>query len=422
MENHIFTVWKRKSQKEIQDIVSSSLRKNVNFDTANVLGLPASYLDQEVFSSDSNILKDAPFLTALVHNPNHIGCHTLGDSESYFEGTHHIERELIEICSVDIMKAKPQSCDGYIASGGTEANVQAMWMYRNYFLTELNAKQNEISILCSEDSHYSMNKGANILNLDIYQFSVNKKTRLGSENSIESEIKKAKENGVKYFIVVANMMTTMFGSVDELDKILNGLKKHSCTFRIHVDGAYGGFYYPFTNTNNELNFSNPHISSITLDAHKMCQAPYGTGVFLAKKGMIKYTGTSASYVKGNDFTLIGSRSGATAIAVWMILSKHGPYRWIEKTFILQKRTEWLCRQLDELEIEYYHNSFSNIVTMETNEALQKLSAKFGLVPDDHDSPNYYKVVVMEHVTIEKLELFVTELELELIQKTEPVLI
>jgi len=35
---------------------------------------------------------------------------------------------LIEICAVDIMKAQPNSCDGYIASGGTEANIQAMWM------------------------------------------------------------------------------------------------------------------------------------------------------------------------------------------------------------------------------------------------------------------------------------------------------
>lgn len=422
MENRTFTIWKRKSKEALKEKVFSSLRKNVNFDTANVLGLPASYLDQEVFSSDNNLLKDAPFLTALVHNPNHIGCHTLGDSESYFDGTHQIEKELIEICSVDILNAKPNSCDGYVASGGTEANIQAMWMYRNYFLSELSAKNSEICILCSEDSHYSMNKGANLLQVDLYQYSVHSKTRLGTLNSIEFEIKKAKNDGKKYFIVVANMMTTMYGSVDELEPILSGLKKHSCTYKIHVDGAYGGFYYPFTNSKNKLNFSNPNISSITLDAHKMCQAPYGTGIFLAKKGLIKFTGTSASYVKGNDFTLIGSRSGANAIAVWMILSTHGPFRWIEKTFILQKRTEWLCSQLNELGMEYYRNEFSNIVTMNWNESLQKLSSKFGLVPDDHNHPKCYKIVIMEHVTIEKLELFVTELELELIQNQQPVLI
>jgi glutamate/tyrosine decarboxylase-like PLP-dependent enzyme len=85
---------------------------------------------------------------------------------------------------------------------------------------------------------------------------------------------------------------------------------------------------------NKLNFSNPNISTITLDAHKMCQAPHGTGIFLAKKGMLKLKGTSASYVKGNDFTLVGIPSGANASTIWMILSTHGTYRWIEKTFIL----------------------------------------------------------------------------------------
>ena len=385
------------------------------------MGLPASYLDQEVFSHDSNLLKDTPYLTSLVHNPNHIGCHTLGDSESYFSGTHNIEKELIEICAVDFLKANPNSCDGYVASGGTEANIQAIWMYRNYFRHELNASLNEICILCSEDSHYSMNKGSNLLNIDIFQFGVDNETRLGTEKSINKAIVEAKENGKKYFIVVLNMMTTMYGSVDELEPVLTELNNQNCTFKIHIDGAYGGFYYPFTNPENELNFSNPNINSVTLDAHKMCQAPYGTGIFLAKKGLINYTGTSATYVKGNDFTLIGSRSGANAIAVWMILAKHGPYRWIEKTFILQKRANWLCEELDELGISYYRHPFSNIVTMKTNEAISQLSQRFGLVPDNHDNPSWYKIVVMDHVTIEKLELFTTELELAIVNLEEPVL-
>lgn len=412
MKNENFNVWKKRTQAEIQTIVADSLKKNINFKDETILGLPASYLDQEVFSHDSNLLKDAPFLTSLVHNPNHIGCHTLGESESYFNGTHQIEKELIEICAVDFLKAQPNSCDGYVASGGTEANIQAIWMYRNYFQQELNASYNEICILCSSDSHYSMNKASNLLNLSIYQFEVDKKTRLGIQKDIDSKIFEAKEKGKKYFIVILNMMTTMFGSVDELEPVLTGLKKHNCTYKVHVDGAYGGFYYPFTNPNNELNFNNPNICSVTLDAHKMCQAPYGTGIFLAKKGLIKHTGTSATYVQGNDFTLIGSRSGANAIAVWMILSKHGPYKWIEKTFILQKRTNWICTQLDELRIEYYRHPFSNIVTLVAKRISSQLASEFGLVPDNHEDPKWYKIVVMDHVTIEKLELFTEKLHQE----------
>ncbi len=66
--------------------------------------------------------------------------------------------------------------DGYVASGGTEANIQAIWIYRNYFLKQ-SAKREQICIICSEDSHYSMDKAANLLALDIYKVRVEPNTR-----------------------------------------------------------------------------------------------------------------------------------------------------------------------------------------------------------------------------------------------------
>ena len=127
--------WNKKSQEEIKEYVFNALNKNVNYNTQNVLGIPASYLNDEVFSQDETFLKEAPFMSSLVKNPNHIGCHTLGNSEGYFSGTQKIEQELIELSAVDILKGKPQEQDGYVASGGTEANIQAIWIYRNYFLS-----------------------------------------------------------------------------------------------------------------------------------------------------------------------------------------------------------------------------------------------------------------------------------------------
>lgn len=79
--------WEKKSEEEIRAIVFNALDQNINYSEKNVLGLPASYLDEKVFSQDANFLKDAPFLSSLIKNPNHIGCHTLGSSESFFTGT-----------------------------------------------------------------------------------------------------------------------------------------------------------------------------------------------------------------------------------------------------------------------------------------------------------------------------------------------
>jgi glutamate/tyrosine decarboxylase-like PLP-dependent enzyme len=403
--------WKKKSQEEIKTIVFEALERNVNYNKENILGIPASYLDEKVFNQDASFVKDAPFISSLIQNPNHIGCHTLGKSESFFQGTQEIEKELIEICGVDILKGEPGQQDGYVASGGTEANIQAIWIYRNYFIQEYSAQREEICIVCSADSHYSMNKTANLLALDIFKVAVEDSTREIKPESVKKVLLQARNEGKKYFIVVCNMMTTMFGSVDNIDAYTGQLTELSCEFKLHVDGAYGGFYYPFTSDHSRLTFKNEYISSFTLDAHKMAQAPYGTGIFLIRKGYIHHVNTEeASYVEGEDFTLIGSRSGANAIAVWMILVKNGPYGWQEKVFILQKRTEWMCEQLRQLNIDYFRHPMSNIITIRSECIDEKVAAKFGLVPDNHTNPHWFKIVIMDHVTIEKLIMLIESIK------------
>ncbi len=395
--------WIKLTHEEIKARVFKALEGNVNYDKQNIIGIPASYLDEKIFSQDASFLNDAPFISTLVQNPNHIGCHTLGNSESFFSGTQEIEKELIEICAVDILKGDPGQVDGYVASGGTEANLQALWVYRNYYMHQQGAARNEICILCSADSHYSMDKGADILAIDIAKVPVDDQTREISSEQTEATIKDALSKGKKYFIVVVNMMTTMYGSVDNIDIYTDALRDLDCQFKLHIDGAFGGFYFPFTKHNQKLLFSNKDITSFTLDAHKMAQAPYGTGIFLIRKDYIQYAETQeASYVKGNDYTLIGSRSGANAIAVWMILMKNGPYGWQEKVFILQKRSEWMCAQLNELGVEFYRHPRSNILTIRSKCIDADTSEEFGLVPDNHVDPAWYKIVIMEHVTIEKL--------------------
>ena len=411
MTKAIYKYWKKLKSKQIRKRVFEALEQNVDFQDNDLIGVPASHLDPKVFYSDSPILKDAPFLSSLVKNPNHIGCHTLGNSEPFFKGTQEIERELINICAVDILKAEPESCDGYVASGGTEANIQAIWIYRNFFKREMGAKHDEITILTSSDAHYSMFKASDLLHLDVEVVQVDRETREVRADAIEQSIESLKKKGKKYVIVVVNMMTTMFGSVDDPDIYAEALKKADIPFKMHADGAYGGFLHPFMCENNKLGFDNPDISSVTLDAHKLVQAPYGTGIFLARKGLMKYVlNEQAQYVKGLDATFSGSRSGANAIAVWMILTTYGPHGWYEKNQMLMMRTNWLCDQLDEMGVEYYRNPRSNIVTLKAKEYLFPMVERFGLVPDSHGkTANWLKIVVMEHVTLDKLALFLDEL-------------
>lgn len=398
-------IWKKLSQNEISDRIKNALSQNINFINGNIMGVPASYLDSRVFSQDVGFIKDAPYISTLLHNPNHIGCHTLGKSEPFFTGTQEIEREVIDICAVDILKAELGQYDGYVASGGTEANIQALWIYRNFFQQEHKASLDEIVVLCTSDTHYSMNKGGNLLMVDVQRIQVDEERRSITRDDVAHAIDTLQDQGKKYFIIVANMMTTMFGSVDDVSVYTDVLVEKGCIFKLHVDGAYGGFYYPFTQDDAPMNFQNEHISSVTLDAHKMAQAPYGTGIFLIRKGMIQYANTQeASYVEGEDFTLIGSRSGANAVAVWMILVKNGPYGWEEKVLLLQNRTDRMCQSLKRMGIEHYRHPYSNIVTVRSVHVSENMVKEYGLVPDNHHDPKWYKIVVMDHVTIEKLNL------------------
>ena len=403
--------WKKLSEQQIKSKVATALDQNINYRDKTILGVPASHLDDKVFYANAPFLSDAPFLSTMIHNPNHIGCHTLGESESFFNGTQEIERELIALICEDILHGKAEEHDGYVSSGGTEANIQAVWIYRNLFAKEFNADIGEICIIGSEDCHYSIHKAANLLNLDIYSVPVQYADRKMSKEEFKSAIYKAKQEGKKYFISIANMMTTMFGSVDDVDMMCAELENQHCEYKLHVDGAYGGFVYPFCQKENPLDFSNPKVSSITLDAHKMVQAPFGTGLFLVRKGLMHHVYTKeAQYVQGLDATLIGSRSGANAIAVWMILMSYGPNGWYEKIHILQYRTDWLCSKLDQYDIGYFRQPFSNQVAIESAYVNNELVEKYGLVPDTHGGDSrWFKIVVMEHVTVDVMEPFVQEL-------------
>lgn len=403
--------WKKLTNEQRKERIARALHDNVNFSKDTSLGYPASKLDGIVFNDDAPFLKDAPILQTYVANPNNIGCHTFGTSEKAFNGTHEIEREVLRVIAVDIFKAEPNAFDGYISPGGTEANIQAIWMFRNYYMNNYDVKADEIAIVASEDTHYSISKAANLLQLDWLKIPVDFNTRAIDKVHLEQIILNAQNNGKKYFISVSNMGTTMFGSVDNPEDYIAVFEKHNLHYKLHIDGAYGGFVYPFSNQQSVINFSNPKISSITIDAHKMLQAPYGTGVFICRKNYIENVLTKeAEYVEGMDLTLCGSRSGANAVAVWMILFTYGPNGWFEKVSVLQMRTQFLCNQLNAMQIQYFREPFMNIVTIKAEYIPIKIAEKYGLVPQQHDENNqWYKIVLMDHVEVEHLTTFIEDL-------------
>jgi tyrosine decarboxylase / aspartate 1-decarboxylase len=406
--------WPQLTSEQIKNRIFNALKTNVNYRQENILGIPATFLDEQVFYEDAPFLADAPFLSLLVANPNHIGCHTLpGDKEPIFRGTQQLETEVIRICAEEIFLAQPETYDGYVASGGTEGNIEAMWIYRNYFTEEFKASAAEIAVVYSADSHYSFAKGKNLLGIQSLVFDVEPATRRADIADLSRKLKAERSKGLKYFIVNINLATTMFGSVDDIDAISAVFEQAGVKFRIHIDAAFGGFIYPFTCAYSSYDFTNPHVSSISIDAHKMLQTPYGTGIFLVRKNMMQYVCTTeASYVMGKDFTLIGSRSGANAACIWMVLHTYGSEGWRAKLQFILSRTDALSAALDHLKITYFRNPNMNIITIKSEFISPNLARAFCLVPDNHEQAAWYKIVVMSHVKQGVLDKFIEEVRKE----------
>ena len=403
--------WKQESFNHLKNIVFAALKENSSFHDHNIMGLPATYLDPEIFPADADFLSDSPYIKCFIENPNHIGLHTYHTSLPTFKGTQSIELDLLRICAEEIFKAESGGYDGYVAPGGTECNIQAIWIYRNYFKNKFAAETNEITVLFSEDTHYSLYKACNLLGLEFHILPVDNRNRCIDYISTEKLLDGLINRGVRHIISIANMGTTMFGSIDDVDSLSTLYLQKKINFKIHIDAAFGGFIYPFSNPESTLNFKNANIQSISVDGHKMLQAPYGTGIFIIRKDYIDNVITEeASYVEGHDHTLCGSRSGANSIATWMILNVHGSEGMKARIATFIEKTDYICNALNKLNVRFFRNDNMNIITIRSEDISEGICKKYTLVPNSHtESPEWWKIVVMDHVNWDLIDKFIFDL-------------
>ena len=104
--------WPKKSFSEIKKSVIDALNMNSSFHNHEIMGLPATYLDPEIFPSNADFLDNSPYIKCFIENPNHIGLHTYHSSLPAFNGTQKIELDLLRICAEEIFQGKSNSYDG----------------------------------------------------------------------------------------------------------------------------------------------------------------------------------------------------------------------------------------------------------------------------------------------------------------------
>jgi hypothetical protein len=77
---------------------------------------------------------------------------------------------------------------------------------------------------------------------------------------------------------------------------------------------------------------------------------------------------------------------------------------------LSVRADQFAAGLTDLGIAFFRSPQSNILTLHGNQVAPEIAQRFGLVPDNHHHPIWYKVVVMEHATTERLNALLRALK------------
>ncbi|MGD0098007.1 MAG: aminotransferase class I/II-fold pyridoxal phosphate-dependent enzyme [Terracidiphilus sp.] len=201
---------------------------------------------------------------------------------------------------------------GHLTSSGTLANLEALWI----------AGQSAPGkrIVASEQAHYTHSRITAVLKLDFTAIATDSRARMDL-NALEAELRKGDVG-----TVVVTLGTTAIGAVDPLDEVLTLRERYG--FRVHVDGAYGGYFRLILNDLAEparrAYGAISQADSIVVDPHKHGLQPYGCGCVLFRDPAVgrfykhdsPYTYFTSKQLHLGEISLECSRAGAAAVALW----------------------------------------------------------------------------------------------------------
>lgn len=186
---------------------------------------------------------------------------------------------------------------GAFCSGGTVANITALWIARNRLLKadgNFNGVNREgmlkalrhygfddIAILVSERGHYSLGKAVDLLGIgrdNIISIATTADNKVDVE-AMRLAAKALASKNIKVMAVVGVAGTTETGNIDPLTELAALAQELDCHF--HVDAAWGGASL-LSKKYRHLLKGIELADSVTIDAHKQMYVPMGAGMVLFK--------------------------------------------------------------------------------------------------------------------------------------------
>ena len=325
----------------------------------------------------------------------------LGDS-GLFPAVAELEKETVRMLGA--LLSNPEA-SGHIVTGGTEANLLALWAAK-----KLSRKTN-CEVVVPASAHCSFDKAADLLGMRIV------KVRLNDRFQVDvAAVRKA--IGPKTVAVVGIAGTTGLGVVDPIGELSELASEENLYF--HVDAAFGGFVLPFLEDLGfsvpEFDFAVPGVCSITIDPHKMGLAPIPAGGILFRDESLRKTVSwGISYLSGGETeqaTLVGTRSGASAIAVWTVMKHFGRegYRKIVKNCM--HLTLKLAKEAQKIKgLSIVAQPTMNVLGLKSNTLdIRRVTEELRLRKWAVSLfPHHIRIVVMPHIKKQHIEQFLEDL-------------
>ncbi len=236
---------------------------------------------------------------------------------------------------------------GSFCSGGTTANITALWVARNQMFPPSEgfsglAKAGlstalshhglkNLAILVSERGHYSLGKAADVLGIgreNIIPIETDARSKIDISRLREKCVE-LKSQGVGIMAIVGVAGATEMGSVDPLEEMAAIAAEYQTHF--HVDAAWGGPTL-MSDTHKHKLKGIELADSVTIDAHKQLYVPMGAGMVVFKDpttlGAIEHHAEYILRAGSKDlgqYALEGSRPGMAMLvhAAFHIIGRKG---------------------------------------------------------------------------------------------------
>jgi glutamate/tyrosine decarboxylase-like PLP-dependent enzyme len=198
---------------------------------------------------------------------------------------------------------------GHLTSSGTIANLEALWVAREL--------APGTAIVHSESAHYTHGRMCQVLGVQSRAVAAHPDGRIDLD-AVEAQLRRG---GVS--TVVLTPGTTGVAAVDDIRSALTLRERYGV--RLHVDGAYGGFYALLDE--HDAFTAIAQCDSVVVDPHKHGLQPYGCGAVLFADPAVgrfykhdsPYTYFTSDELHLGEISLECSRAGAAAAALWLTL-------------------------------------------------------------------------------------------------------